>query len=155
MYFYAYGDFTGTGNALNNVIWSGSTGSDTLRGMGGDDVLTGSWGADTLEGGTGSDTFRYEYSDQSEVGAGRDVILDFEAAEIIDLSAIDADVNTAGDQAFTFIGTSAFGNVAGQIRYEIDGAGTHVFLDDDGDGVAEFEALLIGSVTLTAANFLL
>ncbi len=50
--------FTGTGNALNNVI-TGNTNVDTLYGMDGDDVLIGLGGGDILDGGEGSDTVSY------------------------------------------------------------------------------------------------
>jgi Ca2+-binding RTX toxin-like protein len=47
--------FTGTGNALANLLTGGS-GADKLLGGAGDDVLTGGAGNDTLTGGTGADT---------------------------------------------------------------------------------------------------
>ncbi|HYC99277.1 calcium-binding protein [Brevundimonas sp.] len=46
--------FTGTGNALNNMI-RGNTGNDVLVGLGGDDHLVGLQGADTFRGGAGND----------------------------------------------------------------------------------------------------
>ncbi len=49
--------FTGTGNAENNLIDSGSgAGNDRLNGGAGDDTLSGHAGNDTLDGGAGSDT---------------------------------------------------------------------------------------------------
>jgi VCBS repeat-containing protein len=50
------GDFTGTGNALNNTI-TGGTGDDSLIGLAGNDRLDGGAGADTMLGGTGDDTY--------------------------------------------------------------------------------------------------
>lgn len=57
------GNFTGTGNDLNNYIYgaggsdtlSGGDGYDTLTGNGGDDFLYGGTGGDVLSGGTGAD----------------------------------------------------------------------------------------------------
>jgi Ca2+-binding RTX toxin-like protein len=57
------GNFTGTGNDLNNYIYgaggndtlSGGDGHDTLTGNGGDDSLYGGAGHDSLVGGTGAD----------------------------------------------------------------------------------------------------
>ncbi|MEA3064249.1 MAG: hypothetical protein QOJ27_684 [Sphingomonadales bacterium] len=57
------GNFTGTGNDLNNNIYgaggsdtlSGGDGYDTLTGNGGDDFLYGGAGGDVLSGGTGAD----------------------------------------------------------------------------------------------------
>ena len=50
--------FTGTGNAIANVI-TGGTGNDTLRGGDGNDTLTGGLGNDSLDGGAGTDTVSY------------------------------------------------------------------------------------------------
>ena len=49
------GDFTGTGNALDNQI-SGSDHDDALFGGDGNDVLAGLLGSDTLDGGMGTDS---------------------------------------------------------------------------------------------------
>ncbi|SCZ05370.1 peroxidase family protein [Microvirga guangxiensis] len=48
------GAFTGTGNALNNVISGGGSG-DNLFGLDGDDTLNGNGGNDTMDGGNGND----------------------------------------------------------------------------------------------------
>jgi serralysin len=50
------GDFSGTGNTLNNTI-TGAAGADILTGLGGNDMLDGKAGADTMIGGTGNDTY--------------------------------------------------------------------------------------------------
>ncbi|WP_158206785.1 RTX toxin [Pseudoduganella flava] len=60
--------FTGTGNALANVI-AGNAGNDVLSGMDGDDVLAGGAGNDRLTGGNGADTF--------VLGQGLDTVTDF------------------------------------------------------------------------------
>lgn len=46
---------TGTGNAQNNTMYSGSFQSNHLLGMAGNDTLFGGRGRDTLDGGTGDD----------------------------------------------------------------------------------------------------
>jgi len=53
--FIGVGNFTGTGNDLNNYIYGG-TGNDTLSGGDGHDTLTGNGGDDSLYGGTGHDS---------------------------------------------------------------------------------------------------
>ncbi|MBI4294534.1 MAG: heme peroxidase, partial [Betaproteobacteria bacterium] len=72
--FIGTGDFTGTGNGLNNGI-TGGAGNDTLTGLGandrlngnaGDDLLIGGAGNDVLNGGAGNDTF--------DGGAGNDLL---------------------------------------------------------------------------------
>ncbi|MFC5757520.1 calcium-binding protein, partial [Rhizobium sp. GCM10022189] len=50
------GDFTGTGNSLDNRLIGGA-GNDVLSGEAGDDWLDGGMGADTLSGGIGNDTY--------------------------------------------------------------------------------------------------
>ena len=79
----------------------GDTGANTLQGWGGNDVLAGAGGQDTLSGGAGADRFVYGSAAQSVVGASADRITDFSHAQgdRIDLSAIDADWGTAGNQA--------------------------------------------------------
>ncbi|CAN7610806.1 M10 family metallopeptidase C-terminal domain-containing protein [Neorhizobium sp. LjRoot104] len=48
--------FTGTGNALDNIIKGGAA-ADRLTGAAGNDTLDGGAGADTMIGGTGDDTY--------------------------------------------------------------------------------------------------
>ena len=55
------------------------------------------------------------------VGANRDVMQDF-SADTIRLTEIDANLNIAGDQPFSFIGTNAF-TAASQVRFVLDGSG--------------------------------
>ena len=54
--FTGVGDFSGTGNASNNVI-TGGGGIDTLSGAGGSDTLIGGQGNDVMNGGSGEDLF--------------------------------------------------------------------------------------------------
>ncbi|MDR7307614.1 calcium-binding protein, partial [Rhodoferax saidenbachensis] len=50
------GAFSGTGNALDNVM-TGNSGNNTLLGGAGNDTLDGGVGADALQGGIGDDTY--------------------------------------------------------------------------------------------------
>jgi Ca2+-binding RTX toxin-like protein len=166
----SYGAFHGTGNALANIIYGGSA-ADTLEGLAGDDelrggggadslagadgadLLVGGAGADLLEGGAGADTFRVG-AYESGTGASADSILDFvSGADLIDLSSIDADSGTAGDQAFAFIGAAAFSGTAGELRYGFDGTDTWLQADTNGDSAADFEIMLTGPVTPLAGDF--
>jgi hypothetical protein len=94
-------------------------------------------------------------------GAMRDVINDFaQGADVINLSAIDANTSIAADQSFSFIGAGAFTNTAGQLRFDqIDNASgtdyTIISLDVDGDGVADSQIVLAGLVNLTQTDFFL
>ncbi|HYE27642.1 MAG TPA: calcium-binding protein [Allosphingosinicella sp.] len=166
------GDFAGTGNGLGNIIL-GQSGADTLNGAGGgdelrggagndvlsggdgDDVLFGGAGADLLTGGGGGDVFRFA-AGETGTGAAADRIADFaQFFDKVDLRDIDANAGTAGDQAFSFIGTAAFSGVAGQLRYMFDGTDTRLQGDCDGDAVADFELVFSGDVPLVSSDFYL
>ncbi len=136
----------------------GNGGKDVLSGGDGDDVLIGGLGKDKLTGGADADTFVFATLAQS--GASKikaDLILDFtQGTDHIDLSAIDAkSTNGNPDDAFTFIGTTGFSDVAGQLRYVQTGGKTLVAMDVDGDGRADSMILLSGTIDLTAADFVL
>ncbi len=61
-----------------------------------------------------------------------------------------------GNQAFSFIGASAFTNQAGQLRVDTsDPNKTMVLGDVNGDGVADFAIELAGTHVLDATDFLL
>ena len=69
-----------TGDGGPNLL-QGMGGADTIAGGGGADVLEGGAGNDSLTGGAGGDTFRFVR------GGGQDIITDFAAGDVIDLSA--------------------------------------------------------------------
>jgi hypothetical protein len=61
----------------------------------------------------------------------------------------------AGAQDFTFIGSSSFSGVAGQLRVDTTNAGRMcVYGDVDGNGAADFSIFLDGRHALTASDFL-
>jgi Ca2+-binding RTX toxin-like protein len=64
-------------------VFEGVAGNDTLSGGGGADILIGGFGDDTLTGGSGIDTFAFA------TGDGADMIVDFEAGDVIDLSGVE------------------------------------------------------------------
>lgn len=133
----------------------GNAGDDGLDGGAGDDLLIGGAGSDVLTGGTGGDLFRFAHGD-SGTGAAADRITDFaNTVDKIDLRGIDANSVTAGDQAFSFIGTAAFSGNAGELRYALDGTDTRLQGDYTGDGVADFEIVFAGNLTLFATDFYL
>jgi Ca2+-binding RTX toxin-like protein len=126
----AAGNANGYGNEFNNI----------LRGNSAQNLLIGGVGADTIYGGGGADTFMYlSLADALPLGSGfTDYIPDFNEAEgdRIDLSAIDANLFAAGDQAFTPIGVNvAFNGVAGELRFN----GGFLEGDVNGDRVADFQ----------------
>ncbi|HYI39636.1 MAG TPA: hypothetical protein VE053_04875 [Allosphingosinicella sp.] len=133
----------------------GNVGDDALDGGSGDDLLIGGEGADTLTGGTGGDLFRF-FEGDSGAGAGADRIVDFvNWVDKLDLRGVDSDGGTAGDQAFCWIGTAAFSGTAGELRHAFDGTDTWLQGDMTGDGVADFEIVFTGAVTLYSTDFYL
>jgi len=157
------------GSAAANSLYGGG-GTDDLFGFGGNDRLDGGAsfdrliggaGRDTLVGGADADAFIFTAaSDSGTTAATRDVIADFEdQRDTIWLDAIDAVPATAGDDAFTFIGTNvAFGGVAGELRAYFTARGQVIEGDLDGDGAADFSIALTDpahAIVLTAADFIL
>jgi RTX calcium-binding nonapeptide repeat (4 copies) len=150
------------GNTGTDVL-RGHAGNDKISGLGGDDVLVGGLGQDLLFGGAGHDIFKFDkLTDSSSQGGGRDRIGDFKhGVDDIDVRAIDANSKIAGNQAFNFIGSEQFHNIAGELRYQqVNCSGTAhdytvVSADTNGDGRVDFQVFLTGLNTLTAGDFLL
>jgi Ca2+-binding RTX toxin-like protein len=141
----------------------GLEGNDLLVGGEGRDRLTGGYGRDYLKGGDGADVFdfnswRETRSDSSE----RDYIYDFvRGVDDIDLATLDASYARSGNQRFTFIGSAAFDDRAGELRaVAINKSGTThdttmIEGDLNGDGRAEFQIQLRGLYKLSADDFIL
>ncbi|WP_141471683.1 MULTISPECIES: calcium-binding protein [Sinorhizobium] len=159
-------------SSIENLIGSsyadqlhGSTEANSLVGGGGNDLLSGNRGNDWIYGGAGTDRLyggahadRFVFKALSEsAGATFDTIFDFLPSEQdrIDLSAIDAGTTSAGNQAFSFVGTAAFKGVAGELRYEKLASDTYIYADVNGDKVADLKIHLDDAVTLTKDYFLL
>lgn len=136
---------------------AGGAGHDTLSGGAGADTLVGGGGSDRLIGGRGPDTFVFVAPKHSPVGSGRDTIADFsrEQGDKIDLSRMDADVTTDGDQAFTFIGGKPFTGEAGELRVLRTDGGRIVAGDVDGDGVQDFEIFVANATGFKGSDFIL
>ena len=130
--FYGAGNW-GAGNAGNNLII-----------MGGND-------ANVMDGGAGNDTFRF----LSTAAADGDTILLFEPGDRIDLSGIDADIGTTGNQAFTLV-TGASLTGAGQLAISFesraDGDFTIVQGNVDGNAGADFTIEIAGHQDLNNSN---
>ncbi len=131
------------GNALNNIL-IGNSGDNLLRGLAGNDTVTG---------GGGGDTFLFASED---IGVGlfvdRILDLDFAQGDIVDLSAIDADSTTMGDQAFSLV--ARFTGAAGEMTLSYAGAKnlTTLNFDIDGDGVTDYRIILTGDHRGTTTN---
>jgi serralysin len=121
-----------TGNNAANHL-AGGAGADTLFGSNGNDVLVGGKGADTLDGGKGRNVYEFD-SYQDSRGAYVDTIVQLMARDRIDLSAIDADTHTAGDQGCHY--ATHFTRHAGELvrSYDADTDITTFAMDINGDG---------------------
>lgn len=151
----AFGDLL-RGSAGANHLFGGA-GIDFLEGGAGADRLIGGDGRDTLTGGAGADRFVFDDGDSGRSALTTDFIVDFDqfGGDRIALNQIDADTAQSGDQAFAFIGTSAFSGTAGELRSEFDGTDTYVQGDTDGDGYADFAIRLNGPQALDGFAFVL
>ena len=132
--------------------------NDEMFGGSGDDLLRGGSGQDFHTGGSGADLFVWFDGEFAGLtGSTADRIYDFNAAEgdRIDLENVDAIAGTAGDDAFTFIGSAAFTGQAGELRSEVFASHTNVYGDVDGDGSADFAIRVDGTTPLTGADFIL
>lgn len=140
-----------TGNALHNVL-TGGAGNDTLSAGAGNDTLKAGTGVDQLTGGSGNDVFDFNALNELGLGSNRDVITDFQRADRLDLSGVDANAATARNDAFTFVGTlSAFkGDASGLLRF----SNGILYGSTDADTAAEFEIRLTG-VSLFEASSLI
>lgn len=137
-----------TGNSAGNTIFGGS-GNDTILGAAGNDRIAGNLGRDVLYGGAGNDVF--VFTDAAVGAAARDIIQDFTRYEDrIDLSALDADLTTPGNQAFSF-NYYYFSGDAGDLRFSrglVEG-------DRNGDGYADFQIAVTDTSYLYASDFIL
>ena len=138
-----------------NLILFGGGGHDILIGGAAADLIVGGGGADSLTGGAGADTFRYDSAADSVAGL-EDLVAGFQSGlDKVDLSRIDANSNAAGDQAFAWIGGSAFTGAAGELRTYEQGGYRWVAGDTDGDGIANFLiAFQAGTAPLGQGDFI-
>jgi VCBS repeat-containing protein len=150
----------GAGETNGNLVFFGGQGSDTLTGGSGNDTIYGGGAGDLMTGGAGIDNFRYDSITDSNglTNATRDRITNFvSGTDKIDLSRIDA-ITGGADDAFSFIGSSAFSNTAGQLRYTDSGGGIFIVEGDvNGDGIADFTLSLttVPSAAPVATDFVL
>jgi glucose/arabinose dehydrogenase len=156
-------DFLSGGNGRDRILGGvgddslfGGAGRDTLNGNGQDDLIAGNAGRDHLRGAVGADTFDFNTPTDSRAGNLRDVILDFGAGDRLDFKSIDARPGEAGNQAFNWIGASAFSG-AGQVRAYRAGDAVVVSVNIEGTGTAEMQIVLrdIRLADLNAGDFIL
>ena len=91
--FVGVGNFTGTGNAVANVIIGGS-GLDNLSGLGGVDRLEGGAGNDLLNGGTGLDVYFFAAGFGSDTINEGAAVFDFTGGTVATQDTIRLDAST-------------------------------------------------------------
>lgn len=157
------GNDTLNGGAGDDVL-RGRANNDRLNGGDGNDIIVGGGGRDTMTGGEGQDLFAFaSVGDSSNRFGARDRITDFTQGEDrIDLSAIDANRSTEGDDGFQFRGDDGLTRSgAGEVAYRHVGGFanfdeyTLVRVDTDSDRWPEMTIRIEGHVDLTAEDFIL
>lgn len=150
-YLYISGLYSAGGEAIayggtGSDVLSGGRGRVELNGGGGNDLLVTEAGATTMNGGSGADVFRFD-GIASLADGYHATIGDFsQGADMIDLRTF------AG---LTLIGSAAFSNTAGELRFEQSGGHTFVYGDVDGDGTADFEIEFVGNINFQVSDFVL
>jgi Ca2+-binding RTX toxin-like protein len=125
--FVGIGNFSGTGNASDNVI-TGGTGNDVLNGLGGNDTLNGGAGNDILDGGAGNDALNGGLGNDSLIGGlGTDTVDGGDGNDTLDGGAgIDSILAGAGDDVVNYVfgeGADTVDGGAGADRLNITGNG--------------------------------
>jgi Ca2+-binding RTX toxin-like protein len=149
------GNDTITGDNGGDALYGGS-GNDTLVGGTGTDLIIGGYGIDLLTGGLGNDVFQFLSILDSRAGQA-DTITDFDSGnDKIHLSAIDANVNSAGIQHFTSI-TNTNAVQANNVSWFYDGVGnaTIIRADVSGDTIADIEIHIAGQLAISQSDFIL
>ncbi len=115
-------------NGFENAVGTGY--ADALIGSAANNILDGGFNADWHVGGGGADTFRFS----NAFDASGDTVSDFHRAQgdKIDLSRIDANTVTTGDQAFVIVAAHG-NNVAGQLVVTNYGTGALVEMYTNAD----------------------
>jgi Ca2+-binding RTX toxin-like protein len=124
-----------TGSTAGDIL-TGLDGRDSIDGRAGGDVLIGGAGGDTLTGGDGDDTFVF-LSAKDSGKKGVDTITDLSDGDTVDLSAIDADTHTDGDQEFHIVGKLKGHAGEMTVVYDAGHDRTIVSMDVNGDGKAD------------------
>jgi Ca2+-binding RTX toxin-like protein len=135
----------GTVTATNVENLIGGLRGDTFIGNALGNVFFGGRGSDTMTGGLGLD--RYVFDDGDSLASRPDLVTDLADGDTIDLSLIDADHTTAGNQAFV-LGDSSFSGVPGDAYMEHFDAllgRTRFLMDVDGDGEADYTVHFTGN----------
>ena len=141
-------------NSGNDTLIGGS-GITHLNGGAGSDTLIAGTGVTMLAGGGGADKFVFRSTADTGTVSHPNIISDFVSGQdVIDLSAI-AHTALGSGHSLSFIGTSGFTHVAGQVDYHMASGGLQIEGDLNGDGVADFSLLLSHTASITSHDLVL
>lgn len=126
----------------------GGSGSDDLSGGDGADVLIGGGAGDFLLGGGGADRFIIDEWPEDSAGAA-DIVYDFDRSDLVDISKVDADLSTDGDQAFVLVDHLSGSAGEAMLLYDRQTGRTELWLND---GSAEPEVVVIFSTKHVRAD---
>jgi serralysin len=145
------------GNVANALQYNGDARSLIENAVGGPsgDKLIANAAVNRLIGGAGDDQFFFNSIGDSPAAAP-DTISDFKSGvDRIMLSAIDANTNTATNDAFLWVGKAAFSGKAGELRYETRADGVLVQADVTGDALPDFALILSNLATISHVDFVI
>ncbi|MDW3223373.1 MAG: calcium-binding protein [Paracoccaceae bacterium] len=140
----------------------GGAGNDILVGGNGKDILVGGFGMDILRGNAQADTFVFGSVSASTLALA-DIIDGIEGVgnaggDVIDVSGIDANSMSGGNQSFTFLGnvsnTVGLNFGAGGLWVQNAGGQTRVFGNTDNDTTIEFAIRINDGSGITASDYL-
>ncbi len=138
----AVGDYNGTGNTLDNIIFGtgsnnslyGLDGNDTLYGSGGTDSLYGGNGNDTLDGGQGNDTLTGGAgNDTYIIDSATDTVVENASEGIDSVQAIVTHTLASNVENLDLIGTAAINGTGNALDNIINGgSGANTLSGNDG-----------------------
>ena len=129
---------------------------DDIYGLAGNDKLVGGTGQDILTGDEGHDIFIFTSLDDSLPDLA-DIIEDFSKGDKIDLSAMDANIATSKDDAFSkpTMGTQFSGKFTKPGQLFFDTTDETLYGNVDADSGADFAIEFTGVTKLTASDLVL
>ena len=138
-------------------VYINNSNSETVVGTANSDIFYIGGGLDVILGGGGRDRFIFQMSSIGPASTNSITLQDFSRAsgEQIDLSAIDAIAATLSDDPFSFIGTSTFSGVAGQLRWSEQGSNRLIEGDVNGDRLADLTINIFAAGSVDSNWFML
>ena len=129
---------------------------DDIYGLAGNDKLVGGAGQDILTGDEGHDIFIFTSLDDSLPDLA-DIIEDFSKGDKIDLSAMDANIATSKDDAFSkpTMGAQFSGKFTKPGQLFFDTTDETLYGNVDADSGADFAIEFTGVTKLTASDLVL